>query len=128
MRNDSLNGEKSVMVVDDDPSVRESMSQLLEAKGYVVLQADNGQAALELLKKEPHFPCLVILDLAMPIMDGRRFLKIRAEDPILREIPVVVVSGNPRLPQPPKGIEAYLTKPVNVDRLIDVVEHHCDCD
>jgi CheY-like chemotaxis protein len=70
MRNDSLNDEKSVMVVDDDPSVRESMSRLLEAKGYAVLQADNGQTALDLLKKEPHFPCLVILDLAMPIMDG----------------------------------------------------------
>ena len=42
------------------------------------------------------------------------------QDPILRDIPVVVVSGNPPLPQLPKGIEAYLTKPVNVDRLIDV--------
>jgi CheY-like chemotaxis protein len=103
MRNDSLNDEKSVMVVDDDTSVRESMSRLLEAKGYSVLQADNGQTALDLLKKEPHFPCLVILDLAMPIMDGRRFLEIRAEDPILRDIPVVVVSGNPPPPKQPKG-------------------------
>ena len=45
MRDHSPNDEKSVMVVDDDPDVRESMSQLLEAKGYVVLQADNGQTA-----------------------------------------------------------------------------------
>ncbi len=126
MRINSLNDEKSVMVIDDDPSVRESMSLLLETMGYVVLQADNGQTALDLLKKEPHSPCLVILDLAMPIMDGRRFLEIRAHDPILREIPVVVVSGNPPSPQPPKGIEAYLTKPVSVDRLIDVIEHNCD--
>lgn len=126
MRNDSLNDEKSVMVVDDDPDVRESMSQLLEAKDYVVLQADNGQTALDLLKKELHFPSLVILDLAMPIMDGRRFLEIRAEDPILRDIPVVAVSGNPPPPQQPKGIEAYLTKPVSVDRLLDVIQHKCD--
>ena len=126
MRNDSLNDEKSVMVVDDDTSVRESMSRLLEAKGFSVLQADNGQTALDLLKKEPHFPCLVILDLAMPIMDGRRFLEIRAEDPILRDIPVVVVSGNPPPPKEPKGIEAYLTKPVSVDRLIHVIKHKCD--
>lgn len=97
MRNHSLNDEKSVMVVDDDRSVRESMSQLLDAKGYVVLQADNGQTALDLLKKTPHFPCLVILDLAMPIMDGRRFLELRAQDPILRDIPVVVVSREPTL-------------------------------
>ena len=60
MRDHSPNDEKSVMVVDDDPDVRESMSQLLEAKGYVVLQADNGQTALELLKKETPFPCLVV--------------------------------------------------------------------
>ncbi len=58
----------------------------------------------------------------MPIMDGRRFLEIRAQDPILRDIPVVVVSGNPPLPQLPKGIEAYLTKPVNVDRLINMIK------
>ena len=56
MRINSLNDEKSVMVVDDDPSVRESMSQLLEAIDYVVLQADNGQTALDLLKKRATFP------------------------------------------------------------------------
>ena len=55
MRNDSLNDEKSVMVVDDDTSVRESMSRLLEAKGYSVLQADNGQTALDLLKRSHIF-------------------------------------------------------------------------
>jgi CheY-like chemotaxis protein len=114
-----------VMVVDDDPSVRESMSELLNPKGYVVLQADNGQTALDLLKKAPQFPCLIVLDLTMPVMDGRGFLKLRAQDPFLRDIPVVVVSGNRPASQRMEGIDAYLCKPVNVDHLIDVIEQHC---
>ena len=117
--------EKLVLVVDDDTSVRESMSELLNPKGYLVLQADNGQTALDLLKKTPHFPCLIVLDLAMPVMDGRRFLELRAQDPFLRDIPVVVVSGNQPASQPIEGIDGYLRKPVNVDRLIDVIEQHC---
>jgi CheY-like chemotaxis protein len=117
--------EKLVLVVDDDFLVRETVSDLLDAKGYVVLQAENGQNALDLLKKTPHLPCLVVLDLAMPIMDGRRFLELRAQDPILRDIPVVVMSGNPPSLKPLEGIDAYLRKPVSVDRLIDVIDQHC---
>jgi CheY-like chemotaxis protein len=121
----NLSDEKLVLVVDDDSSARESMAEVLDAKGYCVLQAQNGQRALDVLKKTPHFPCLVLLDLAMPVMDGREFLERRARDPILRDIPVVVVSGNTRSDEPPEGICAYLCKPVNVDRLIEVIEHHC---
>ena len=121
----NLNDEKLVLVVDDDSSARESMAEILDAKGYSVLQAENGQKALDVLKKTPHFPCLVLLDLAMPVMDGREFLEHRAEDPILRHIPVVVVSGNTRSDEPLEGVVVYLRKPVSVDRLIDVIDQHC---
>jgi CheY-like chemotaxis protein len=67
MRNAKLSDEKVVLVVDDDSSVRESMSELLDAKGYSVLQAENGQKALDVLKEMPHLPCLVVLDLTMPV-------------------------------------------------------------
>jgi CheY-like chemotaxis protein len=66
-----------------------------------------------------------VLDLAMPVVDGRGFLKLRAQDPILRDIPVVVVSGNIESGEPLAGIVAYLSKPVNVDRLIDVIHQCC---
>ena len=79
--------EKLLLVVDDDSSVRESMSALLDANGYSVQQAENGQRALDLLKTMPHLPGLIVLDLTMPVLDGRGFLKRRAGDPILREIP-----------------------------------------
>ena len=116
--------EKLVLVVDDDPSMRESLSSLLGVEGYSVLEADNGQKALEALEKAAHFPCLILLDLAMPVMDGRGFLKLRAKDPMLRQIPVVVVSGNPPSGEPLNGIDAYLEKPVRFDRLIAIVDHH----
>jgi CheY-like chemotaxis protein len=120
-----LSDEKLVLVVDDDSSARESMAEILDAKGYSVLQAENGQRALDVLKETPHFPCVVLLDLAMPVMGGREFLKLRARDPILRDIPVVVVSGNTISDEPLEGIAAYLGKPVSIDRLIDVIRLHC---
>ena len=58
-------------------------------------------------------------------MDGRGFLKLRAEDPILRDIPVVVVSGSMQSGEPLDGIDAYLRKPVKVDRLIEIIDQHC---
>jgi CheY-like chemotaxis protein len=124
-RNAMWNGkpinEKLVLVVDDDRSVRESLSGLLDLKGYSVLEAENGQTALDVLEKAAHFPCLILLDLAMPIMDGHGFLKLRAKHPMLRQIPVVVVSGNPPDGEPLNGINAYLQKPVRFDRLIAIV-------
>jgi CheY-like chemotaxis protein len=125
MQSQIQNDYRVVLVVDDDSFVRESLSEALSTRGYSVLEAENGQRALEVLKTVPHFPCLVILDLAMPIMDGRRFLKLRAGDPILRDIPVVVVSGSPQSGKPLDGIEAYFRKPVDVDRLIDIIDQHC---
>jgi CheY-like chemotaxis protein len=100
------------------------MSDLLDSKGYSVLQAENGQEAFEVLKSTMRFPCVVVLDLAMPIMDGRMFLKLRARDPILRRIPVIVVSGNFQSADPLEGIDGYLSKPVNVDHLLDIIDRH----
>jgi CheY-like chemotaxis protein len=125
MPNSKLTDEKLVLLVDDDPLGRESLSELLDAKGYSVLEAENGQTALEVLKKTPYFPCLIVLDLTMPVMDGREFLKLRAVDPILRDIPVVVVSGNMPSGEPLVGIDAYLRNPVKVDRLIEVIDQYC---
>ena len=116
-----ING-KLVLVVDDDLPARESLSRLLDLGGYSVLEAENGQKAVDVLENAAHFPCLILLDLAMPIMDGHGFLKLRAEHPMLRQIPVVVVSGNPRGGEPLNGINAYLQKPVSFDRLIAAVD------
>jgi CheY-like chemotaxis protein len=111
MSNSKSIKEKLVLVVDDDRTVRESLSGLLDMEGYSVLAAENGQTALDILKKGVYSPCLILLDLAMPIMDGPGFLKLRAKDPMLRQIPVVVVSGEPPRGEQLGRIEGYLQKP-----------------
>jgi CheY-like chemotaxis protein len=123
MNRKNISTKKVVLLVDDDISVREAISTLLGARGYSILQAENGQEALAVLKKTPREPCMILLDLAMPVMDGREFLERRASDPMLRRIPVVVVSGNPPSGEPLKGVYGYLQKPVRSDRLIAAIEH-----
>ena len=116
--------DEPVLLVDDDPDIRETLSELLDANGYEVLEAENGQIALDVLKNTPRFPCVVLLDLSMPVLDGREFLRRRASDPILRKIPVVVVSGSNQPADPLEGIDEYLRKPVKFERLIEVIEHY----
>jgi CheY-like chemotaxis protein len=109
-----------VLLVDDDRSVRESLSDLLAVEGYSVLEAENGSTALALLKSAPHYPFVILLDLVMPVMDGDRFLELRAEDPMLSRIPVVVISGN--VPSRElDGTDTYLRKPLDVDRLLETI-------
>jgi CheY-like chemotaxis protein len=116
--------EGAVLLVDDDEDIRESLSELLDASGYVVLQAENGKIALEVLKTTARFPCVVLLDLSMPVLDGREFLRLRASDPILRDIPVVVVSGSNQPADSLPGIDEYLKKPVKFERLMEIINHY----
>jgi CheY-like chemotaxis protein len=125
MENGKSINEKLVLVVDDDLLARRFLSRLLNVEGYSVLEAENGQKALEVLEQTTHAPCMILLDLAMPVLDGHGFLRIRAKDPALRQIPVAVVSGNVQRGEPLNGIDAILEKPVSRTRLMAVVEHRC---
>jgi CheY-like chemotaxis protein len=109
-----------VMLIDDDEDVRTTMSELLTTRGYSTLEAENGKQAIEVLTKAARLPMLMILDMAMPVLDGRGFLRLRARDPILREIPVFVVSAS----EPSillEGIEMFMRKPVEVTRLLQII-------
>jgi DNA-binding response OmpR family regulator len=78
-------------VVDDDSDFREGLRAALEMKGYQVEEAANGKDALEQIQKKP--PLLVLLDLQMPVMNGRELLqKLRAEADT-KDVPVVIISG-----------------------------------
>jgi DNA-binding response OmpR family regulator len=78
-------------VVDDDTDFREGLRAALEMKGYQVEEAANGKDALEQIQKKP--PLLVLLDLQMPVMNGRELLqKLRAEADT-KDVPVVIISG-----------------------------------
>ncbi len=117
----------SVLVVDDDLETREVMrltlEDLLEPCLGRVLTASNGREAIDLLSVER--PCVVLLDLMMPVMSGAEFLYAREKDPVLRSVPVVVLSAWPREKEHLPGVEAFVGKPIDVDRLLEVVHRYC---
>ena len=80
-----------ILVVDDDTDFREGLRAALEMKGYQVEEAGNGKEALEKIVEKP--PLLVLLDLQMPVMNGRELLQRLRGAPETREIPVVIISG-----------------------------------
>ncbi len=111
--------ERLVFVVDDDRLVRESVSDFLEDNGYgVVLAADGGQA-LELLATSDRRPDLIVLDLAMPNVDGPTFREQQARIPDLASIPVIVVTG---LAEPKFESAAFLRKPLKLPALLATIE------
>ena len=81
-----------VLLVDDDEAIREALTELLVCEGFAVHPAQNGKEALDWLHRNGG-PCVVVLDLMMPVMDGRTFLGIRRADPSLSKIPVLVATA-----------------------------------
>lgn len=115
-----------VLVVEDDADIRDAMVGLLEAKGYAVRAAGHGAEALAQLQAGSK-PCIILLDLMMPVMDGWTFCSEKEKDPSLAPIPILVVSAVPR--QDPRNtcVRAveHLSKPLNVSKLLAAVERYC---
>jgi len=114
-----------VLVVDDDNDQRKLLGSILELRGYSVETAENGRDALMKMRRGER-PCLVLLDLMMPIMDGWKFWKELVNDQTLAATPVVVVSGVAEFPAARSiGAVAHLRKPVDLTKLYDVLAEHC---
>jgi CheY-like chemotaxis protein len=113
-----------VLIIEDDESIRENFQLLLELEGYAVLTASNGQEALEQLRKMIS-PCLILLDLMMPVMNGQEFLKAKAAEESLSSIPVCIISGVADEPDLPE-VATFVSKPVDLNRLLDLVRRHCE--
>lgn len=116
---------QNVLLIDDDKSLREVISILLTDEGYNVIQAENGQDALEILKKlnKEELPSCMILDLMMPIMDGNQFLEVLERDhqEDLGTIPVIICSAEGKHRQYDQ-IVAKLEKPVNFEILCGAIK------
>jgi CheY-like chemotaxis protein len=108
-----------VLVVDDDPDIRETLREVIEAEGYRVVTAANGRAALEALIMGLH-PSLIVLDLMMPSMSGWDVLAAIRGDGALRDIPVAVISASGGR-TPPPGATHFLRKPIDLDALLEVI-------
>lgn len=115
-----------VLVVEDDPDTREAMTLILEGTGYSVCAAEHGAEALARLRGGLT-PCVIVLDLTMPVMDGWTFCEETQKDPALATVPIVVVSAVPRKAAPDSTARAVarLTKPLDVRKLLVEVERHC---
>jgi CheY-like chemotaxis protein len=118
---------RSVLVVDDNEDIRESLMDFLEDHGIAATGATDGHDALTKLGAARALPCLIILDMMMPIMDGRAFREAQMRHPDLKGIPVVVVSAYRNIQNLIEGLEIkdHLPKPLDLDALLDVVREHC---
>lgn len=115
-----------VLIVDDHAELREAMTYALEAFGYEVMTAADGDEALAHLRRGI-VPSLIVLDLDMPGKDGWTFRMEQTSDPKLAAIPTVITSGGGSLlPRAAAlGIAGYFDKSTGVDALLDLVERHC---
>ena len=86
-----MNEDFTILVVDEDPYLRDVLTQKLEALGYRVAEARNGKEALERVQREP--PDLIILDVMMPVMDGFEACRRLKDDEDTRLIPVVMMTA-----------------------------------
>ncbi len=120
-----------ILIVEDDVDIRESLEGFLELQGYEVIAVSHGREAIEHLLREPR-PAIVLLDMAMPVMDGHRLLSFRRENPGIQEVPVVIISAgmaamNPRdraLYAANYNVAFFFKKPVEPQRLLEVIERH----
>lgn len=115
-----------VLIVEDDAALRESLRATLQERGYSVATAESGTVALEVLGSGER-PCLILLDLAMPAMDGWTFLQHARRQPAIAGIPIVVLSGRLLGPSRDSALPAdgYIRKPVRADDLLAQVERYC---
>jgi CheY-like chemotaxis protein len=114
-----------VLVVEDDGLIRESLLEVLADHGYQVTGAGNGREALTALATSPR-PDVILLDLMMPVMDGRSFRDEQLRDPDLAGIPVVVLSAASDVLRvaADMGVAGVLRKPVTLGALIAELRRH----
>lgn len=114
------NGEpRLILIVDDDPAIRSTVSEILDMEGYPVQTAANGQEALS--KVRATRPWLIILDMRMPIMDGWAFARTLQEERIKIPILVMTAAQNARRWAEEIGANAYIPKPFDLDELLNAV-------
>jgi two-component system response regulator MprA len=111
----------TILVVDDEPVIREVVAMLLEDEGYSVVTADDGQAALDVFQREP--PALVLMDVMMPRMDGPAAFRAMREHAHGHGhgLPVILMSAMAEPADLDPGITAFLRKPLDLEQLLALV-------
>lgn len=117
---------KSVLIVEDNELNMKLFNDVLEAKGYEIIQTRSGLEALDLARK--HRPNLILMDIQLPEVSGLEVTKWLKEDEELFSIPVIAVTafamkGDEELIRK-GGCEAYISKPIAIDQFVQTIQHH----
>ena len=116
---DPQTAPRKIMVVDDEPAIRDLIVAVLEDEGYEVVVAISGRRAIELLPQER--PDLVLMDIMMPEMDGREAFRRIRELPDLAHTPVVMMSAATAPDRLAPRVSAFLAKPFDLDHLLETI-------
>jgi len=116
--------DEYILVVEDDRDLRETLCEALELEGYVAVCLENGEVALRHLATGAR-PCLILLDLMMPVMDGWAFRQEMLKDPSLASIPVIVMTAATPARALAAAAQVILYKPLHMSKVMGVVQEHC---
>jgi CheY-like chemotaxis protein len=110
------------LVVDDEEGIREALAELIEMIGCTAMMAANGQEALRLMAQQR--PCMIILDLLMPVMSGEEMLAAMRQQPALASVPVLISTSAPG--RAPAGMPV-VAKPIDIEVVWDWIRRSCRC-
>jgi CheY-like chemotaxis protein len=121
---------RGVLIVEDDTDIRETIEQVLADNDVPAIGAENGAVALERLRSDVELPCVILLDMMMPVMDGRTFRLAQQNDPTLSDIPVVVLTAHASGERSARELHVagFLRKPVDLQTLLEVIRRYCERD
>jgi CheY-like chemotaxis protein len=115
----------TILIVDDDADIRTTFSQILRDEGYSTLAARNGADALQLLHERER-PCVLLLDLMMPVVDGWEVIGRLNHYEEMAGVPIIVITAFVEHAPTDRRISAVLKKPVEADTLIETVAKFCN--
>jgi CheY-like chemotaxis protein len=118
---------KTIAVIEDDTAIRDAIAEALEDEGYDVIAADHGQDAFDQLNRRSEAPCVILLDLMMPVMDGWKFRDQQKQHPTLGAVPVIILTADAKAQDKVNalGAQGHMGKPVDLDRLLETVHQYC---
>ena len=120
-----MGSDQYILLVEDDLDISEAIQSILEEEKYNVKCTFNGKEALDFLATAKNTPCLILLDIMMPQMNGYEFREAQLQDPLIANIPTIILSAAGKYENIEKlNFKECLKKPLDLETLIDVVKRN----
>jgi two-component system, chemotaxis family, chemotaxis protein CheY len=116
-------GKQTILLIEDDRAIRETIRQALEMEGFSVLTAEHGREGLAVLNNPSNKPSLILLDLMMPVMNGWEFMDALENDPSIPRPPIIITSAVRDRPELQRAVE-FLSKPIELEILLEAIQKH----